>query len=214
MRYPEVNSELQTYVEKHIFPEYVLNDPGHQIGHIHFCIRRSLGFAKQLGGINCDSVYAIAAYHDIAHHINYLEHERLSAERFQQDRGVHRFFEPEEIKIIAEAIYDHRSTMDGEPRSVYGKIVSSADRNVSVKAALTRSFEYRVAHGPETSIEEKIEGCRKHLIEKYGRDGYAVHKFYFSDPEYDKYLQDLGELLSDPAEFNRQIRIANNLNTR
>ena len=35
----------------------------------------------------------------------------------------------EEIKTMAEAVGNHRASKGSEPRSVYGKIVSFADRN-------------------------------------------------------------------------------------
>ncbi len=38
------------------------------------------------------------------------------------------FFDDEQRIIIKEAIEDYRATLEYEPRSDYGKIISSADR--------------------------------------------------------------------------------------
>ena len=65
-----VNESLKKYIEEVIFPQYELNDMGHNIDHIRYVIERSLKFAKQVVSINYDMVYVIASYHDIAHHID------------------------------------------------------------------------------------------------------------------------------------------------
>lgn len=61
-------------------------------------------------------------YHDIAHHIDAKNHEILSAKILRKDENLKRFFNAEQIKIMSEAVEDHRSSMVGDPRSIYGKI--------------------------------------------------------------------------------------------
>lgn len=216
-RYAGVSPTLQGYIETHVFPEYDLNDPGHQLDHIHYTIRRSLDFVSALSASSTSEVldrniaYTIAAYHDIAHHLDREHHAQLSASRFRADTGVRYFFTPTEITVIAEAIEDHRSSNSAEPRSIYGKIISSADRNTSVEVALFRSYQYRVVHYPELSVAERIEGARQHLLEKFGPGGYAVNKIYFPDPDYAEFLRNMTALASDPEEFDRQCRQTNHL---
>ncbi|MCI6712351.1 MAG: hypothetical protein MR439_00675 [Clostridium sp.] len=53
------------------------------------------------------------------------------------------FFTEEEIKIMADTVYDHRASMEEEPRTIYGKIVSTADRNVDITSPLKRTYSYR-----------------------------------------------------------------------
>ena len=125
----QINKKLQDYIEKNIFPSYKKNDLGHNLDHIKYVINRSLKFASEVDGINFDMVYTIAAYHDIGHYIDAKNHEKVSAEMLLADENLKEFFTEEEIKTMSEAVYDHRASMEGEPRSVYGKIVSSADRN-------------------------------------------------------------------------------------
>ena len=43
---------------------------------------------------------------------------------------------------MSEAVEDHRSSLENDPRSIYGKIVSSADRNTSVEVTLKRCYSY------------------------------------------------------------------------
>jgi uncharacterized protein len=148
-----------------VLPEYALNDEGHQMDHISYVVERSLNFANQAKA-DLDMAFTVAAYHDVGHHIDYKNHEKISSERVLADKQLRKFFTEEQIQTMAEAVYDHRSTIEGEPRSVYGKIVSSADRNTTIEEPLRRTYAYRKEHGAETSLDELIEESRQHLLQK------------------------------------------------
>ena len=81
----QVNLELKEYITKHIFPEYAKNDSGHQLSHIEYVVRRSFQFASSLNDINPNIVYAVAAYHDIGHHVDPKHHEIVSSKIFRND---------------------------------------------------------------------------------------------------------------------------------
>ena len=74
-----INKELKEYIENNIFPEYNKNDEGHNLDHIKYIIERSLKFAKIVQDINVDMVYTIAVYHDLGHHIDKKNHEKISS---------------------------------------------------------------------------------------------------------------------------------------
>lgn len=80
-----LNEQLTEYVENKIFPIYDKNDAGHGIEHIEYVIRRSLEFARQFDHIDLNMVYVIAAFHDLAHHIDKDNHEVLSAKLFYEN---------------------------------------------------------------------------------------------------------------------------------
>lgn len=195
----EINSDLKDYIEENIFPEYSKNEPAHNIDHIKYVINRSFKFAYTLSNINYNMVYTIAAYHDIGHHIDSKKHEIISGEIMSKDENLKRFFSEEELKIIKEAIEDHRASAEHEPRSIYGKIVSTADRNNTVEACLRRSYIYGKKIEPNFTDEELFERAYKHLKLKFGENGYA--KFFFKDEEYEKFLTDIRALLSDKNSF-------------
>ena len=190
-----INKELKEYIEKYVFPEYRKNESGHGIEHIKNVIKRSLKFAEQVEDIDINMVYTIAAYHDIGHHIDAKNHEKVSSDILLTDKRLEEFFSKEKINIMAEAVYDHRASMEGEPRSVYGKIVSSADRNTLIEVPLKRTYAYRVEHYYQDTLDEIIEESRQHLINKFGKKGYANEKMYFEDLEYNRLLL-LGYTLS------------------
>lgn len=195
----EINEELKKYIEENVFPEYQKNDAGHNIEHIKYVIDRSFKFAETVPNINYDIVYTIAAYHDIGHHIDRKTHEIISGEIMSKDENLKKFFSKEQLKIIKEAIEDHRASANHEPRSVYGRIVSTADRNNTVKACFRRSYTYGKNIDPDANDEELFKRAFQVLNKKFGINGYA--KFFFKDEVYDKFLEDIRELLSDEKKF-------------
>ena len=200
-----MRKELKKYIEKNIFKEYKKNESGHGIEHIKYVIQRSLEFSKKLENINKEMVYVIAAYHDIGHHIDKDNHEKVSAEILKNDKKIQIFFTQEQINIMKEAIEDHRASNKTEPRSIYGKIVSSADRNTSVKETLKRAYSYNKKHYANLKEEEIIEESYKHLKNKYGKNGYAKEKMYFEDKDYNKYLKEMDEITSDIKIFKKEM---------
>lgn len=201
-----IREDLKKYIENVIFKEYEKNDIGHGIEHIKYVIRRSLMFAKNIDDINIEMVYVIAAYHDIGHHIDHENHEKISADILLKDENLKHFFTDDEINDMGIAVEDHRSSSDSIPRNIYGKIVSSADRNTNVDKTLERCYFYNKKHHSELTEEDLIEECRLFLLKKYGINGYARDKMYFEDLEYEKYLDDLTSLASNKEEFDKKIK--------
>ena len=206
-----VDPKIIEYVETNILPKYTLADNGHGISHIRYVIDRSFAFANTVEDINRDMVYVVATYHDIGHSVDPTHHEEESATIFMADETIKAFFDKEQIKLIKEAIQDHRASGKREPRSVYGKIVSSADRNTDIFSPLKRTYEYRLANYPDMPLEEMMVEARKHIIDKFGEFGYASEKMYFADPEYDKFLRDIRMLVDDEKLFNEMFVRVNNI---
>ena len=198
----EVNKELVEYIEKNIFPIYDKNEKGHGIEHIKYVIDRSFKFAKEVPDANLDIVYTVAAFHDIGHHIDHKKHELISADLMYKDENLKKFFNDEERLIIKEAIEDHRASSNHEPRTVYGKIVSTADRNNSVNSCLKRSYCYNRKLHPDYEEDQIFEDCHFHLNDKFGENGYA--KFFFKDETYEAFLKEIRELLSDKENFKKK----------
>lgn len=207
----KIKLELIKYIEQIVNYHYNLNDKGHGIEHAKYVINRSFEFAYQVESINLEMVYVIAAYHDVAHHIDAKNHETISAKMLMEDKKLKDFFTDEQIKIMSEAVEDHRSSMETKPRSIYGKIVSSADRNTSVEVTLKRCYSYNRRHFSELKESEIIEECRKFLLKKFGINGYARSKMFFDDKEYKKYLDDITDLALDSDKFAVEIKKVNEI---
>ena len=195
----KISNALEEYIQNNIFPIYNKNGQGHNLEHIKYVINRSIKFADTIPDIDYNIVYTVAAYHDIGHHIDPKKHELISAEIMYADDKLKEFFNDEERIIIKEAIEDHRASSNHEPRSIYGKIVSTADRNNTVEACLRRSYCYNKKLHPEFNDEQIFEDCHYHLNDKFGENGYA--KFYFKDEEYEKFLTDIRDILANKDRF-------------
>ena len=195
-----MNKELKEYIESNVFPEYSKNESGHGLGHIKYVIDRSFELVKENNlDVNLDIVYTVAAYHDIGHHIDSKIHEIISADIMSKDKNLSKYFNKEELKIIKEAIEDHRASSKDEPRTIYGKIVSSADRNNTIEDCLRRTYTYGLKLNPDATDEELFLRAHDVLSKKFGEGGYA--KFYFKDKQYEKFLKDIRKLLKDKDKY-------------
>ena len=196
----KINKKIKEYIQNSVLPEYEKNEQGHGINHIEYVIRRSFELINQNNlDVDFDMVYVIAAYHDIGHHIDRKNHEKVSAEIMSKDENLKEFFDEDKLEIIKEAIEDHRASSENDPRSIYGKIVSSADRNNTVEQCLERTYTYGKKHEPEATDKELYERSFEALNRKFGYNGYA--KFYFKDEQYENFLRDIRKLLENKENF-------------
>lgn len=202
------------YVEDKVLPLYDTNIGGHGRDHILTVIMRSFEIKKEFDlSLKNKLILIIAAYHDIGYKKDPDNHEQVSSEMFLADKEIQKFLEPDEVQIVAEAIVDHRASLEYEARSEYGKLVSSADRETSVENMLKRSFLYQAdKHADENpTIEQVIEYSFKKLTKKFGKDGYA--KMYFPDKKYTEYLKEMQKLLENKEKFiEREMKFAPLLN--
>ena len=206
-----IDLELKKYIEENIFPKYSKNDLGHALDHIKYVLNRSLKFAQGINDININMVYVIAAYHDIGHYIDKDRHEEISGLMLSQDENLKKWFNDEEIKIMMEAVIDHRASLEYEPRSIYGKIVSSADRSLKIDDSLKRTYAYRTKDINKYCLTEIIKGSKEHLIDKFGKEGYANEKMYFDDIEYKQFLDGITKLVQNEDLFIKKYIEVNNI---
>ena len=211
-----VTKELLKYIEENIFPLYESDavDKGHRKPHIDDVINRSLKFAEAYNNVhedklNYDMVYTIAAYHDVGlSKAPRKIHEQKSAEMLLEDKELLRFFNPEQIAIMAVAVRDHRASNDHDPESIYGKIVSQADRSFDLNHIIHRAYQYRqndieCMNNRDLMISEII----KHIIEKYGDNGYARSKMWFEDERLSSFFKEVSDLSKD---YNKLYKLINN----
>lgn len=198
-----VDLELKRYIENEIFPLYNKNEEGHGIEHIKTVIKRSMDLAQNYD-VDLNMVYVIASYHDLGHCIDRKMHEIISAQIFMKDNKIKKWFTDEQINIIKEAIEDHRASSNHKPRSIYGMIVSTADRTiVDIDVTIKRAYTYGKRNYKNISEEEQWEEVYRHLSEKYGENGYA--KIYLEDKEFDEAIKKLRQALSNKEEFLKRV---------
>lgn len=192
------NLDLVEFVETKILPQYAAFDRGHNLSHVTQVIRRSLTLARQMG---CDlnMAYVVAAYHDLGlsgpRAVHHLESGRILA----ADARLKRWFSPAQIGIMKEAVEDHRASASRAPRSIYGKVVAEADRDLRQEVVFSRAITYGLDHYPQLNYEQQWERFRQHMERKYSRHGY-IH-LWIAGSENEKMLQQLREIIADEARL-------------
>lgn len=172
----------------------------------------SLG-AIYIATINFESMMTDTQW-DILYSVDTVSKIDISEGKFDYRKSLKNarmkeFFDDEQREIIRCAIEDHRMGLSGEPRSIYGKIVSSADRNTSVNKCLQRTYGYGIKHYPNYTMDEQVDRAIVVLDEHYNYKNASAEKMYFEDKEYDKFLEDMNSLICDREKFKREFILAN-----
>ena len=137
----DVSNNLKEYIHNNIIPKYDNNFIGDGRQRIQYVIDRSEELIKQNNlSINSNILYTAICYHDIRFDNEEVNHEVKSANYMYEDAFLKEFFSDNELIMIKEAIEDQRANNNGEPRNIYGKILSSASRNCSIEQCFARSY--------------------------------------------------------------------------
>ena len=187
---------LQAYIESAILPRYKGFDPAHRTDHALQVIAESLKLAKHYD-VDERMVYTIAAYHDIGLCEGRERHHLVSGRMLRSDEHLREWFTEEEIVTMAQAVEDHRASLNHAPRSIYGRIVAEADRLIEPMTVLLRTVQYGLSHYPELSKEQHYQRYCEHLQEKYAEGGYL--KLWIPESDNAARLAELRALIADEA---------------
>lgn len=163
--------DLVEFIETQILPQYASFDRAHNMEHVTRVIRRSLELANRTGA-DIDMVYTIAAYHDVGMSGPRAVHHITGGKILQSDARLKKWFSAEQIKIMKEAIEDHRASASRAPRSLYGKIVAEADRDIVPEVVFQRTVQFGLANYPELDKEHHWLRFKEHMDQKYSVNGY------------------------------------------
>ena len=162
---------MKRYIKTEILPRYEAFDKAHQRDHADYVIRQSLELAKHYD-VDMDMVYAIAAYHDTGLVVDRKTHHLESGKVVRNDKRLVEWFTEDQIEIMAQAVEDHRASNKYEPRSIYGKIVAEADRQIDGMTILRRTIQFGLNHYPDLDREGHWGRILEHINEKYAEGGY------------------------------------------
>ena len=162
---------LEKHIEDSIIPRYDGFDSAHRIEHVRSVVDNSMKLAE-IYHADKNMVYTVAAYHDTGLVAGREVHHIESAKILLEDKTLPLWFSPEQIRTMAEAVEDHRASADNEPRSLYGKIVAEADRDIEPQKIIRRTVQYGLSNYPELDKESQWRRAKMHLNEKYGDHGY------------------------------------------
>ena len=194
-----LNQKLKAYVEAEILPRYTHFDKAHQLDHITTVIRQSAALAdlleRQGVSVDRDMVYVIAAYHDLGIVNGRENHHTDSGKILMADAFLKQFFTPDQLVTMKEAVEDHRASAKSAPRSIYGRIVAEADRQIDPRTIVLRTLQYGLQHYPELDKAGHFARAEAHLHEKYGAGGYL--KLWFPESENSRKLEELRTMMAD-----------------
>lgn len=220
-----ITPTLQDYITTHIFPRYK-GDNGHGLDHIENVIRRSLQFAERInsgdipttpedfaglppdlqGQINYDMCYTIAAFHDLGREKDNKLHHLISAAWLLDDDFIESAFSRAELRVMADAVMDHRASNSLPPATIYGRIVSSADRDTDPSDILRRAYAYNRHCHPERTEEETRDYVFNKIIQKFsGPDAYGAKKMFFANPEWDACIAEFRRITADRKLFDTAL---------
>lgn len=189
-----VSLDLMEFVETQILPRYAAFDKAHNLAHANSVIRRSLELARRLGA-DINMAYAAAAYHDLGLEGPRAVHHLTSGKIVAADKRLRRWFSAEQVNIIKEAVEDHRASASHAPRSLYGKIVAEADRDLEPLSVFRRTVQFGLSHYPEKSKEEHWERFVDHMENKYASQGYI--KLWLPHSPNAEHLKAIRNLIAD-----------------
>ena len=195
-----VNLDLMNFVETTILPKYNAFGRSHGIGHVQRVIERSLVLARQTGA-DLDMAYAIAAYHDIGMSGPRAIHHLTGGKILAADQRLRRWFTAEQIRIMREAVEDHRASLGHAPRSIYGKIVAEADRDLEPDVVFRRTVEFGLENYPEKSREEHWQRFAEHMQNKYSSQGYIT--LWIPNSPNEQHLKTIRNVIADKQQLRK-----------
>lgn len=193
-----VDLDLMEFVEQQILPRYNAFGKSHGIGHVQRVIKNALALAS-LTGADSNMVYVSAAYHDLGMEGPRAVHHITSGKILIADARLKKWFSLEQIRIMKEAVEDHRASSSRVPRSIYGKIVAEADRELDPEIVFSRTVLYGLENYPDKNKEEQWTRFYNHVNEKYGRTGYL--RLWIPNSPNAKKLEDIRKFLEQPTEL-------------
>lgn len=189
-----VSLDLMEFVETQILPRYVAFDKGHNLSHVNSVINSSLLLARKLGA-DINMSYVVAAYHDLGLEGPRAIHHLTSGKILNADVRLRRWFSPEQIRLMKEAVEDHRASASHVPRSIYGKIVAEADRDLTPDTVFRRTIQFGLSHYPDKNKEEHWQRFEEHMENKYSTNGYI--RLWLPDSPNADNLKIIREIIAD-----------------
>lgn len=204
-----ISLDLMEFIERNILPRYASFDSAHGMEHVMRVIKASDVLAKKMGA-DANMAYAIAAYHDLGLEGPRAIHHLTSGKILRSDRRLEKWFTRQQIETMVQAVEDHRASASRAPRSIYGKIVAEADRDLMPETVFKRTVQFGLDHYPEKSMEEHWERFYDHIKQKYSSSGYIHLWILGSDNE--KHLKELRSIIADETRLRQTFdRLYNQL---
>lgn len=214
-----IPESLEKYLYGEIVPRYAVFDAAHREDHALTVMEQSMKLLAGRSGwlaANPDPQWAVevnpamlqtaAACHDLGLSGGRDRHHLDSGVIIRADERLRKWFDQEQIEIIAQAAEDHRASAKTPPRSIYGMLVAEADRVIDGQTIIIRTLQYGMKHYPGLDRQGHIARAIEHLREKYGYGGYLRLWIPWSDNALR--LNALREVIADDAAIHAVVTSA------
>lgn len=166
-----MDKDLKKYIEENIFPQYEIYY-SHGMLHIENVIK-NITLLSDYYNLDNTMSYVIAVYHDIGLKVDRKNHELESGKIFESDEFLKKYFKPEQLKIMKEAIEDHRGSRKERPRNIYGEILSDSDRDFDIKVLAKRQLATSIKNYPEIQVfDGHFERCYSYIMNRIDDGGH------------------------------------------
>lgn len=198
-----LNQDLINYLKEHIIPLYQTFDEAHREDHVIKVIGDALDIAKDYD-VDLNMVYTIACFHDVGIQFGRENHHITGGLFLYDDSYLKSIFSVHERIIMKEAVEDHRASNNQYPRSIYGKIIAEADRQISYETICKRTIQFGFKHYPHLPMDEMIDRAILHIKEKYGEQGYL--KLWLKTKSNQEGLKKIHDLLKDEEKMKAFLK--------
>lgn len=196
----DVNPEILEYIKEKILPCYDSFDKGHRRDHAEYVMETAL-YLSSFYDVDVNMTAMAAACHDLGLCEDRKTHHIVSGRIIRENADLREWFSDSQIELIAQAAEDHRASSDHEPRSIYGKIVAEADRQIIPETVIRRTVQFGLKNYPELDKEGHWQRTVGHLNEKYADGGYL--KLWIPESPNAERLEELRAIIRDKKELRR-----------
>lgn len=173
---------------KDILNKYYSSSKSHGLDHVREVAKRALEIKYAYPDIDfeCDDIMIIFAglFHDIMSETNRENHHTVGAEVFLKEIKNYKFFDlltEDQLDKVAEAITQHRASYKGEYSNKFCELMAAADRDKpDLFKIIRRSYNFIRENNSQLKEEEILEEVKKHLIDKFSRDGYMKYPEFYA----------------------------------
>lgn len=206
----KMREDIQSWIEGAILPRYDAFDKGHQRDHARYVMDTALELAEYYD-VDKEMIAVAAACHDLGLEVDRKTHHLESGRIIRSLPELKQWFTAEQIEVIAQAAEDHRASSKEEPRTIYGKIIAEADRQIIPEVVIRRTVQFGLKNYPELDKEGHWQRTLEHLNEKYAEGGYL--KLWIPESPNAVRLEELREIIKDQSELKQLFESTYNAST-
>lgn len=174
------NYRVQSDLLRYCVYSISLNDEAHNLGHVKDVCMLGKRICEEIGLDDRTTllVYLGCLLHDIGCKFERKHHHLIGYGLTYEiiDRYWAGEFDDEEMIIIATAVLEHRSSNKNKPSNLVSSIVSVADSGApDLNKYIRRALQFRLKKNFGSDLI--VEDVYKHLLEKFGVEGYHWNSY-------------------------------------